>query len=58
MNLVAGDERNEDELSVQALGISVILIGEGWEEADYVEPGDAPAGRDGRRTIGRPTPGV
>lgn len=25
---------------VQAPGTSVILIGEGWEDADYVEPGD------------------
>jgi len=39
-DLLAVDERSEDELSAQARGSSVILMGEGWEEADYVEPGD------------------
>ena len=39
-DLRAGDDRSQDDLSVQAPGTSVILIGEGWEGADYVEPGD------------------
>lgn len=39
-DLIAVDERSEDEQSSQALGTSVVLTGEGWEEADYVEPGD------------------
>ncbi len=34
------DDRSEDELPDQAPGTSVILTGQSWEEADYVEPGD------------------
>ena len=34
------DERAEDELTDQALGTSAVLTADGWEEADYVEPGD------------------
>lgn len=36
----APDDRSGEELSDQAPGTSVFLTGEGWEEADYVEPGD------------------
>jgi len=39
-DLPAVSDRSDDELSDQAPGTSVILIGQGWEEADYVEPGD------------------
>lgn len=34
------DDRSEDELAVQALGTTVVRTAEGWEEAEYVEPGD------------------
>ncbi|HEX9634985.1 MAG TPA: hypothetical protein VGB34_05805 [Candidatus Limnocylindria bacterium] len=34
------EDRREDELTSQAPGTTVVLSAEGWEEADYAEPGD------------------
>jgi hypothetical protein len=34
-----GSERNENEVAEQVAGSSAVLTDEGWEEADYTEPG-------------------
>jgi hypothetical protein len=38
--LMTLDERAEDELDDQEPGATFALGGEGWESADYVDPGD------------------
>jgi hypothetical protein len=38
--LMTVDERAEDELDDQEAGSTFALGGEGWEAADYVDPGD------------------